>query len=85
MKLREYGNPSECEWKQETIGDISAHLADLCDRECEYMEKRGRDTFGDGPLAVRMDLVEKARELLDVAESGDVKIMRQLWKKVCKK
>lgn len=34
--------------------------------------------------AVRLDLIEKARELIEVAAAGNLKIMRQEWKKVCK-
>lgn len=76
MKLAEYGNPHGAEWSQQSIGDVADILATLCERECERMESNGANTYGDGPLAVRLDLVEKARELLEVANAGNVKIMR---------
>lgn len=84
MSLREYGNPKEAEWQEQTLDDCAGTLATLCERECEHMEARGLKTYGNGALAVRLDLVEKARELIEVASAGNLKIMRQEWKKVCK-
>ena len=85
MNLREYGNPSTAEWQQKSLGDVSGILGTLCERECEHMEEHGTKTHGEGALAVRLDLVEKARELIDVAEAGNLKIMREVWRKVCKR
>ena len=84
MNLREYGNPHTAEWQQQTLSDCAGNLETLCERECEHMETHGSKTHGDGALAVRLDLVEKARELIEFAVAGNLKIMRQEWKKVCK-
>lgn len=85
MNLREYGNPSEAEWNQQSLSDVAGVLETLYERECEHMEEHGTKTYGKGALAVRLDLVEKARELIDVAEAGNLKIMRDVWEKVCKR
>ncbi len=82
---REYGNPHDAEWQQQTLSDCAGNLETLCERECEHMESNGSKTHGDGALAMRLDLVEKARELIEVAEMGNVRIMRDLWRKVCAK
>ena len=84
MKLHDYGNPQDAEWQQQNLNDVVGILETLCERECEHMEERGIKTYGDGPLAVRLDLVEKARELIEVASNGDPAIMRKLWKAYCK-
>jgi hypothetical protein len=85
VNLREYGNPSDAEWQQKSLGDVSGILQTLCERECEHMEEHDTKTYGEGALAVRLDLVEKARELIDVAEAGNLKIMREVWRKTCKR
>jgi hypothetical protein len=82
MRLREYGNPQQAGWHQQTLDDCSGILATLCERECEHMEEHGSKTYGNNPLAVRLDLVEKARELIDVALNGDLAIMRKVLKQV---
>lgn len=83
MKMREYGNPSEAQWQQKSLSDVACILETLCERECDYADAHGANIYGKGPLAIRLDLVEKARELINVAESSNKKIMREVWEKVC--
>lgn len=85
MNLHAYGNPSDADWQQKSLSDVSGILETLCERECEHMETHGSRTYGNAALAVRLDLVEKARELIDVAEAGNLKIMREVWRTVCKR
>ena len=78
----EFGNPSDADWHQQNLGDCVGILESLVEREVERAEKRNAKLFGDGLINVRLELVDKARELLEVADNGNPKIMREMWKKI---
>lgn len=77
MSLHTFGDPHNAEWQQSSLSDVSCELETLVARESEYMEQRDAKFYGNGPLAVRLDLVEMANELVCLAESGNLKRMRK--------
>ena len=82
MNLSPFGSPSEAAWSQQSLSDCAGVLESLTEREVERMEENGAAITGDGALNVRLDLIERARELIEVADAGNLKIMRQEWQKV---
>jgi hypothetical protein len=89
VKLKEFGEPAAAlgwhRWRQQTLSDAAGVLATLTDREVDRMDRINSPVFGKGALAVRLDLIEKARELIEVAEAGDPCTMRKLHAVVCKR
>lgn len=75
MKMKPFGE-RETTWTELTLSEIIGHLETLINNEDERTEKRRRGT----PLDARMDVVHKAYELLQVADNGDVSIMRNSLK-----
>jgi hypothetical protein len=71
MNLREFGEDKKATFQQVTLSDCNGYLEELIGIE------EGRPMALNGPLQLRFGLVEKARQLLDVAENGNPKIMRE--------
>ncbi len=70
MILREFGEDKSGTFQQMSLADCNGFLGELIEIESEKPMASG------GRLALRMELVEEARQLLEIAENADAKIMR---------
>lgn len=78
MKMKPFG-ARETTWSEQSLAELIGHIGTLITNEDERTETRKRG----GALDVRMDLVCKAHELLQVAEDKDLKIMKQSLAELC--
>jgi len=69
-RLAEFGKDKE--WERPSLSDCVGYVMELIEREAERTEGRKHGCA----LDLRIDVVVNACELLQVAEMGDVKIMR---------
>ena len=71
MKLAPFGG--EQPHYQPSLSDIIGHIQRLIEDECERTDPR-KD---GGLLDMRIEITDKAAEMLEVAENADAKIMRR--------
>jgi hypothetical protein len=72
MSLREFGEEKAATFARPSLSDCNGYLGELIGIEGE------RPMARNGVLQLRLDLVEEARQLLEVAENGSPKIMREV-------
>lgn len=72
MKMKPFGG-RETTWHEPSLSELVGYVETLISNEDERTENRKRGS----PLDLRVELVHKAYELLQVVDNGDVRIIRQ--------
>lgn len=76
MRLKEFGEDKSATFPHVSLSDCNGYLTELIGIE------EDRPMARNGVLQLRLDLVDEARQLLEIAENADPKIMRESLKKI---